>query len=293
MTNSVIKPLLLIHGGAGNLTPSNARAPQSLTALREALRAGWTILERGGPAIEAVQTAVVCMEDSGMFSAGKGAAHDELGHATLDAAIMDGRTCEAGAIAAVPWVRNPIVGARWVMQHTRHVLMAGAGAEALLQAHGIVFETPEYFEPAHAAAAPRHGTVGAVALDSVGTTAAGTSTGGIAGKRAGRVGDSPLIGAGTYADEEVAVSATGQGEFFIRAVFAYRVAAQLEQGHTVEQAVQSALQTVARMGGQGGAIAVTAKGSWTMQMTSLGMFRGVVGAEVPAQVAIFHEELTS
>lgn len=284
-------PRLLIHGGAGNLDPATARADEARPALAAALRAGFAVLERGGRALDAVQTAVVVLEDSGLFSAGKGACEDAAGDVTLDAAIMDGVSRAGGAVASVAGVRNAIVGARRVLEHTPHVLLVGAGAESFLREHQVPFAPRSYFQPAYAAAAPRHGTVGAVALDAQGHLAAATSTGGILGKRPGRVGDSPILGAGTYADETCAVSATGQGEFFLRSVFAFRVARDVAAGRDVGEALRAGLADVQTLGGRGGALVLAADGRWGMHLTTPGMFRGVLGAGQAPQVAVWDEAL--
>jgi len=257
--------------------------------LQAALDAGWNVLSRGGTALDAVQAAVLVMEDSGAFSAGKGAVQDCEGQVTLDAALMNGKDQRAGAVAAVPWLRNPIAAARMVMERTPHVLLVGPGAETFLRSQGVGQQDTGYFSPAHSAAA-KQGTVGAVALDEAGNLAAATSTGGTPAKLPGRVGDSPLIGAGTFANKTCAVSATGQGEFFIRTVFAYRVAAAVEQGATVQDAGNAALQAVARLGGEGGAIALTAQGDWAAPFITLGMFRGHADAQ-GKRVAIFPNEI--
>lgn len=289
-SHTPIQPVLLIHGGAGNLTRGSIDEAAARQALTAALEAGWRVLENGGAALDGVQAAVLCLEDSGCFSAGKGATQDSEGTVSLDAALMDGATRKAGAIAAVPWLKNPIQAARLVYEHTHHVLLVAQGAEAFLRHHNATFAAPGYFVPAHAAAAPKHGTVGAVAVDAHGQTAAATSTGGTAGKMPGRVGDSPILGAGTYADAYGAVSATGQGEFFMRTVFGHRVGAALALGQTVTQALDAALAEVTSLGGRGGGIAVSATGSWDMRLTTAGMFRGVRTVSGPPRVAIFRDE---
>lgn len=279
---------LLVHGGAGGIVPSTAHEDVTRPALHAALQVGWQVLQAGGAALEAAQAAVVVLEDAGVFTAGKGAVQDTNGDVTLDAALMNGANQSAGAVACVPWLRNPIVAARLVMEHTKHVLMVGSGATAFLQTRGAAFESPGYFSPAHNAAV-KQGTVGAVALDEHGHLAAATSTGGTAGKLPGRVGDSPLIGAGTYADQLCAVSATGQGEFFIRTVFAHRVAVGVAQGKAVRAAATEALAEVAKLGGEGGAITLTAQGDWFAPFNTKGMYRGVIDA-AGARVAIFSTE---
>lgn len=283
-------PVLLIHGGAGDITVDNTDQPRTRQALLAALDAGWAALVQGAGALAAVESAVLSLEDSGCFSAGKGATHDSEGQITLDAALMDGSTRAAGAIAAVPGLKNPIAGARLVMERTPHVLMVGAGAEAFLRAQNARFEPAPYFEPAHATVAPKHGTVGAVAVDAAGNTAAATSTGGTRNKLPGRVGDSPLIGSGTYADGGAAVSATGLGEAFIRTVFGHRVAVAIEGGAPAQTAVERALAHVTQVGGTGGGIAVSRSGDWGASFTTQGMFRAVRTAQGLRQAAIFAGE---
>ena len=219
-------PVIAIHGGAGavrktEMTPG--RAAQYRNALAQALEAGNAVLQSGGAALEAVTAAVVTMEDSPLFNAGRGAVYNADARQELDAAIMDGKTLRAGAVTCVERIRNPVLAARAVMEHTRHVLLAGKGAERIAKRQGLRFEKKEYFAtPARLAALKRnlqshHGTVGAVALDREGNLAAATSTGGYTGKLAGRVGDSPLVGAGTYADNRACIDRRGR-----RAIAIYR-----------------------------------------------------------------------
>ncbi|HEX7118167.1 MAG TPA: isoaspartyl peptidase/L-asparaginase, partial [Longimicrobiales bacterium] len=258
---------IAIHGGAGtirrgDMTPEAEKAYRA--KLEEALRAGYAVLEDGGTSLDAVVAAITVMEDSPLFNAGKGAVFTNAGTNELDAAIMDGATLRAGAVAGVKTVKNPILLARAVMERSPHVMLAGAGAEAFAAEQGLELVDPEYFFTQHRwdalqrikaeeAGKPvsepqgpqaffpddrKFGTVGAVALDRHGNLAAGTSTGGMTNKRWGRIGDSPIIGAGTYANNaSCAVSATGHGEYFIRNVVAHDICARVEYGgQTLEEA---------------------------------------------------------
>jgi len=295
---------IAIHGGAGTilrdaLTPELEAQYQK--ALTHCLSQGEVLLAQGGEALEAVEMAIRALEDEPLFNAGRGAVFTAAGTHELDASIMRGDTLMAGAIAGVTGLRNPISGARAVMELTSHVLLAGQGAEAFLRAEGLAFEDPAYFHtelrhnqwlevrgttqtrldhselPAHEG--QKFSTVGAVALDQLGNLAAGTSTGGMTNKRVGRIGDTPMIGAGTYADNRFgAVSCTGDGEFFIRAVVAYDVIAQVRYGHlNLEEAVRHTLhQTLMEIGGEGGLIAVTPTGDLVLDCNTPGMYRAWV-----------------
>ncbi len=282
-----------VHGGAGALPP--ARVARKLEAryragLEAALAAGYEILDAGGSSLDAVTAGVRVLEDDSLFNAGRGAALARDGSAELDAAIMDGKGRRAGAVASVRHVKNPVELARRVMEKSRHVLITGVGAEEFALEEGIAlvpnhyFHTPERKEQLDRALAgvtsseliPPQGTVGAVALDQHGNLAAATSTGGMTAKRQGRVGDSPLIGAGTYAKNGVcAVSATGHGEYFIRAVAAYHVCCGVEyRGLTLQQAVDDLLRVqIGPLGGDGGVIAIDAQGTIVMDFSSARMFR--------------------
>lgn len=278
---------LVIHGGAGR--HSAEREDEYREALEEALAAGYAVLEAGGSSLDAVVAAIVAMEDAPVFNAGRGSVFNGEGFCELDASIMDGRGREAGAVAAVTTVRNPIEAARAVMERTRHVLLIGPGAERFAVEQGFEPVENEYFqterrrrqfESADAGGADADewtgfGTVGSVALDREGNLAAGTSTGGLSGKMAGRVGDSPLIGAGTYADNETcAVSATGQGEFFIRASAAREVAARMEHtGAGVAEATEAAIGAVAALGGTGGLISIDREGRVAVRYNTRTMAR--------------------
>ena len=290
--------VMAIHGGAGvieatDMSPQMERAYRE--GLAEALEAGSRVLAAGGPSIDAVVAAVCVMEDSPLFNAGRGAAFTEEGRNELDASIMDGATLRAGAVTLVTRARNPVKLAKLVMERTRHVMLAGPAADALAEAHGLETADPDYFftqrrwdalqkmkSAANAqrlesvAEADKHGTVGAVALDAEGNLAAATSTGGYTNKMTGRVGDSPIVGAGTYASNAtVAVSATGQGEYFIRTVAAHTVSALMEfRDWNVEQAADHVIRIrLKALGGTGGLIALDRNGNVAMPFSTPGMYR--------------------
>ncbi len=310
---------LVVHGGSGNVTPRSvppAMAEQYRQGLERALKAGHAVLAAGGSSVDAVVVAIKVMEDDPLFNAGKGAVFTAAGRNELDAAIMDGRTGKAGAVAGVTTVKNPITAARAVMDHTRHVLLAGEGADAFAADRKLEIVPPSYFHTPHRweqlqraregnrlqldhDGAPRrssmketppepwevdhkYGTVGAVALDAQGNLAAGTSTGGLTNKLYGRIGDSPIIGAGTYADNgTVAVSATGTGEFFMRGVVAYDIAARMKYARqplseSVEHTLREALTD---RQGRGGVIALGRDGQLKMGFNTEGMHRGYVRAD--------------
>lgn len=303
---------IAIHGGAGAMPDHDALnecAQQYRASLALALDTGFAILERGGSSLDAVTTAVRMLEDDPLFNAGRGAALTRDGWVELDAAIMNGAQQKAGAVAAVRHVRNPVELARRVMEKSRHVLLVGAGAEefALEEDFTLVpnlrLRTDERrrqlaheqqgISVSDLMPAP-HGTVGAVALDGNGDLAAATSTGGMTNKRAGRVGDSPVIGAGTYAKNGVcAVSATGHGEFFIRAVAAYHICCAVEyRGLTLAQAAREVIHTNIRaLGGSGGVIAVDAQGNLVMEFSTAAMFRAARDANGRREIALFREPL--
>jgi beta-aspartyl-peptidase (threonine type) len=307
-TASAPRYALAIHGGAGaaprsQLSPERERRYRA--GLEAALDAGFALLERGGGALDAVTTAVRLLEDDPSFNAGHGAALTRDGAAELDAAIMDGRQLRAGAVASVRHVKNPIELARRVMEKSRHVLLVGSGAEEFALEEGLTlvpnhyFRTAERLEQLESEQRGRHvselmpaaaGTVGAVARDGDGNLAAATSTGGMTNKRPGRVGDSPIIGAGTYAKNGVcAVSATGHGEYFIRAVAAHHVCAAVEyRALTLDQAVRELLHEILpALGGDGGLIAVGARGRIVMDFSTEGMFRGARDSAGRREIAIY------
>jgi beta-aspartyl-peptidase (threonine type) len=301
--------VLVVHGGAGIMRKDldEAAEAEARADLERALRAGHKILVDGGSALDAVTATVEILEDSPQFNAGKGAVLNHEGKAELDASIMEGHTRRAGAVAGLHRVKNPIRLARAVMEHSPHVMMIGEGAEQFGQGQGIAFVDPSYFiterrqadlreaqakaaAPAAPAVDPKatKGTVGAVALDRSGRLASATSTGGMTNKRYGRVGDAPIIGAGTYADARCAVSATGWGEYFIRVGVARDICARVAyRGTPIAQAADEVLAEVAALGGDGGVIVLGADGSHAMPYNTEGMFRGSIDAQGKVHVAIF------
>ena len=285
-----MKPAIAIHGGAGVMRRDKP-GEQQRAVLKRALEAAY----EQKTALDAVTAAVVIMEDSPLFNAGRGSCFNADGEIEMDASIMEGEELRAGAVAAVRRIRNPVLAARLVMEKTRHVLLAGDGAERLAREHGLALEQPSYFATEQRLAALKrnlkyhHGTVGAVALDRDGNLAAATSTGGYTGKLPGRIGDSPLIGAGNYADNRAcAVSGTGLGEAFIRAAVAHDVAARMRyRGTSLAAAARAALANVARLGGDGGLIAVDRRGNVVMPFNSEGMYRGAIDRRGRTTVEIF------
>lgn len=305
-------PVLVIHGGAGvvrkEMTPEKEKAVRA--ALEKSLTAGYAVLKSGGASLDAVEKAIMVLEDDPNFNAGKGAVFNHDGKNELDASLMDGSTLRAGAVANVHRIRNPIELARAVMEKSEHVMLIGDGAEQFAQSIGMPLVDPKYFytearwkalqealqeEKAKAAEAgktPHHGTVGAVALDAKGNLAAGTSTGGMTNKRFGRVGDSPIIGAGTYANARCAVSATGWGEFYIRATAARDICARVEfRGDDIKKAADEVvLGVIPKLGGDGGVIALDKDGNFATPFNTDGMFRGWVDREGKIHVAIYAGE---
>ena len=298
------EPILVVHGGAGvvarQVTPERERVVRA--ELERALRSGYAILSGGGTSLDAVGAAISTMEDSGAFNAGKGAVFNHDGKNELDASIMDGATLRAGSVANVHTVKNPILLARAVMDKSPHVMLVGEGAEIFAKSIGMTPEPPKYFYTEmrwkelqealeEEKKAAHHGTVGAVAMDKSGHLAAGTSTGGITNKRYGRVGDSPIIGAGTYADAHCAVSATGWGEFYIRATAAHDICARMEYAHATlaDAASQVVMDIVPKLGGDGGVIALDDKGNVTMPYNTEGMFRGTIDAQGNVHTWIFKD----
>lgn len=304
---------LAIHGGAG-IARADLTAEQEAEcrkALEQALRAGHKILVEGGESLDAVQAAIIVLEDAPQFNAGRGSALTSAGTVEMDASIMDGSKPRAGAVASVTGVRNPIRLARLVMERTPHVLLMGKGAEDLAREGKLPFEPAEYFitpqsqeklrkaKEAKKSAGVRAtdltlltGTVGAVALDKKGHLAAGTSTGGLTNKMSGRVGDSPIIGAGNYAEDGVcAVSCTGHGEYFIRSVVAHDVAARMKYAKAdLTKATREVIhEKLPKLGGKGGLIAVDAAGNVTTPFNTPGMFHGWIKADGTVHVAIFEE----
>lgn len=308
-------PLLVIHGGAGveraGLSADEER--QARAALELALRNGYAQLAAGKPALDAVTAAISTLEDDPNFNAGKGAVFTHDGKNELDASLMDGATMKAGAVAGVHTVRNPILLARAVMEHSPHVMMTGQGAEVFAGEHGVTLVDPSYFrtekrwqqlqdalkadQGKQAAVSHRPGwkytgTVGALALDGQGHLVAGTSTGGMTDKRYGRIGDSPIIGAGTYANAKCAVSGTGWGEFYILTSAAHDICARMAYlNETPEQAGAKVInQDIPGLGGDGGAIVLSSEGQVAMPFNTEGMYRGWIGSDGVPHVAVFARE---
>jgi beta-aspartyl-peptidase (threonine type) len=314
MSHAAVSPVLVIHGGAGvirrDLDPVKEKAVRA--AMAHALQNGYAELKAGKPALDAVAAALTVLEDDPNFNAGKGAVFTHDGKNELDAAIMDGYTLRAGAVAGVQRVQNPILLARAVMEQSPHVMLSGAGAEAFAKEHGIALVDPSYFRTdarweqlqkalkedaakqphADVETAKHFGTVGAVALDVQGHLAAGTSTGGMTDKRWGRIGDSPIIGAGTYANAGCAVSGTGWGEFYIRTVAAHSICMKVTQMRVpLKRAAAEVInQEIPSMGGNGGAIALDAEGHISIPFNTDGMYRGWIGADGVPHVAIHGDE---
>jgi beta-aspartyl-peptidase (threonine type) len=313
MTDSASKVAIAIHGGSGIVTRSEMSAERE-AAIREVLeasvRAGHQLLLEGASSLEAVKTAVNVMEDSPLFNAGHGAVLNADEQHELDASVMDGATLDAGAVAAVRHIANPIDLALSVMTDSDHVMLIGEGAEEFARGQGFEMVEQSYFdtgfrreqlrkikalEDAKNAGDERdefHSTVGAVALDMQGNVAAGTSTGGTANKRWGRVGDSPIIGAGTYADNAgCAVSGTGHGEFFMRYVVAYNICNRVALGASVQDAADAVINDVlVKARGEGGAIAVDRDGNIAMPFNTEGMYRASIDTDGELTVAIYRGE---
>jgi L-asparaginase / beta-aspartyl-peptidase len=318
-----MKPVIAIHGGAGvileeKLTPELIETYHH--GLEFALDEGYKLLLQGAPALEATQAAVIALEDNPLFNAGRGAVLTYEGKCELDASLMDGATRNAGAITGVLGVRNPILLARLVMERSGHVMLCGHGAEEFARENGVAFEPPEYFlteqrihqwervrgtsttlldhsdkydiPPTELSEAERKsGTVGAVALDVNGNLAAATSTGGMTNKRWGRIGDSPIIGAGTWADQVVAVSCTGHGEYFMRYVAAYEVSALMRyRGLDLDNACRELIfNQLLPDGGEGGLIAVDRNGNISLPFNTPGMYRGYIDRDGKRGTAIFKQ----
>jgi L-asparaginase / beta-aspartyl-peptidase len=305
---------LVIHGGAGTIERgkmSAEREQEYRAALERAIIAGYEILKSGGSSLDATEAAVRVLEDDPHFNAGKGAVFTSAGTNELDAAIMDGKTLRAGAVASLKHIKNPINLARLVMEKSGHVMMDGEGAEAFAAANGVELVDQKYFYTEERWQAlqkmkeaeksgvggkkfivtdqDRHGTVGAVALDKNGNLAAATSTGGTTNKKIGRVGDSPIIGGGTYANNTTcAVSATGDGEYFIRSVVAHDISALMEyRGMKLQEAAQMVLDKVAKIGGTGGLVAIDHGGNVALPFNTSGMYRGHVGVDGEFVVEIY------
>ena len=306
------KVVLAIHGGAGAMERGSMSAEREQayrTKLEEALKTGYAVLQQNGSSLDAVEAAIQVLEESPLFNAGRGAVLTNEGTAELDASIMDGKTLTAGAVAGVKRVKSPIQLARMVMERSPHVMFAGEGAEVFAREQGLELVPNEYFRTeervkqlqrmkesgaARFESEPfeKYGTVGAVALDEAGNLAAGTSTGGMMNKRFGRIGDSPIVGAGTYADNTTcAVSSTGHGEYFIRGVVAYRISALMQYGglSLAESAAAVIHGTLTEMGGTGGVIALDREGNVAMPFNTTGMFRGYITESGETKVLIYRD----
>ncbi len=312
------KVVLVIHGGAGPVS-KELMTPELETLYRadldEALKAGHAVLKRGGKGVAAVEAAIKVLEDSPRFNAGKGAVFTHDGRNELDASIMDGGSGKAGAVAGVTTVKNPIAAARAVMDRSKHVMMIAEGADRFAKEQGLEIVDPSYFrtefrwqelrkalekekgrqpQSRRVEATPRDlGTVGAVALDHDGHLAAGTSTGGMTNKRFGRVGDSPIIGAGCFAeDASCAVSATGHGEYFIRHVVSHDIAARVKyKGQSVREAADAVVHGVLTPdAGEGGVIVLDAQGNWSTPYNSEGMYRGTITEDGAVRIAIYEDK---
>lgn len=306
---------LAIHGGAGTIRAA-AMTPEAEAryhaGLRESLAAGHRVLADGGTALDAVTAAVMALEDNPLFNAGRGAVFTRAGVQEMDAAVMRGQDRAAGAVAGIMGPRNPVQAARAVMERSEHVLLVGQGALDFCAAQGIDFAPADYFHTdqrwqalqdelaRQASASPdtrddaaKHGTVGAVARDRQGHVAAATSTGGMTAKLPGRIGDSPVFGAGTWADDETcAVSATGHGEYFIRWAAAHEIAARMRhRGDTLEAAASAVVEELGKIGGSGGLIAIDARGNVSLPFNSQGMYRGMIGVDGVAMTGIYREAL--
>ncbi|MBC7586962.1 MAG: isoaspartyl peptidase/L-asparaginase [Chitinophagaceae bacterium] len=298
---------LVIHGGAGTILKKNMSAEKEMAYLKSldsALQAGYKVLAAGGSALNAVETAIKIMEDNPLFNAGKGSVFTNEGKNEMDAAIMDGKTLKAGSVAGVTTIKNPITAARAVMEKSEHVMMAGKGAEKFAALNGCKIVDPSYFytedrwkglqkakqddslkaKSSSSLKQPsnrdyKYGTVGAVAVDMYGNLAAATSTGGMTNKKYGRIGDAPIIGAGTYADNNTcAISCTGWGEYFIRLVMAKSIADKMEYGNMSlkDAANEMVMKKLPALGGDGGLVAVDKDGNIAMPFCTEGMYRGFI-----------------
>ncbi len=307
----MMNPLIAVHGGAGTILPEQLTPALEINyraALERALKSGYEILKSNGSALDAVQAAVVVLEDEPLFNAGRGAVLTHEGKCEMDASIMDGATRKAGAVAGVCGIRNPVLLARTVMENSEHVMLCGNGAEDFARAHKLKFENEEYFLTEQRRQQwlsvkdtdkitmdhignneKKFGTVGAVALDSNGNLAAATSTGGMTNKRWGRIGDTPIIGSGTFADDTVAVSCTGHGEFYIRRVVAHEISALMRyKGISLQEACDEVVfNQLLKEGGEGGLIAIDKLGNSTLCFNTPGMYRGSIDAKGKCTVEIF------
>lgn len=303
--------VIAIHGGAGTILRSSMTEElqqQYEQGLHDALTAGYSLLQKGGSSIDAVEAAVASLEDFPMFNAGKGAVFNNAGKHEMDASIMCGKTLDAGAVSAVSNVKNPVRLSRSIMEHSEHVMLFGAGAEVFARQHNIDFAEDDYFynefrynqwqealkedrvQMDHSD--KKFGTVGAVALDKDGNLAAATSTGGMTNKKFGRVGDSPIIGAGTYANNNTcAISCTGHGELFIRSVVAYDISCLMEyKGLSLKEACDIVVHDkLVKIGGEGGLIAINKSGNIEMPFNSEGMYRACIDVDGNKTVKIYKD----
>jgi beta-aspartyl-peptidase (threonine type) len=297
--NDKIDFAIAIHGGAGTITRKNMTPEKESgyrSKLEEALNTGYSILEKGGLSLDAVEATIRIMEDSELFNAGKGAVFTNAGTNELDASIMDGSNLKAGAVAGVKTVKNPISAARKVMDETWHVMLSGDGADLFAKEQNLEIVDPIYFytqrrwDSLKKIQSEKHGTVGCVALDKNGNLAAGTSTGGLTNKQWGRIGDSPIIGAGTYANNKTcAVSGTGQGEYFIRGNVAYDISAIMEyENLSVGKAARKVISKLSDLGREGGVIAMDSHGNISMPFNTAGMYRGFRKSNSPAKILIYN-----
>lgn len=318
MISAQKKYVLVIHGGAGTILKSNMTAKQEdeyKAKLTEALKAGYAEIQKGNSSVDAVSASIMIMEDSPLFNAGKGAVFTAEGTNELDASIMYGKDKSAGAIAGVHTIKNPITAAIAVMQKSEHVMLSGVGAEEFAKEQKLDIVDPSYFWtknrweglqklkqkektttkkvsqstlPESYEIDQKFGTVGAVALDKSGNIAAGTSTGGMTNKKYGRIGDAPIIGAGTYANSQVGISATGWGEYFIRATAARTIAAKMEyQNKNIQTATQETIDEIGKMGGDGGVIALDKNGNIAMPFNTAGMYRGAITEDGEVMIEIY------
>lgn len=319
MMSAQKKYVLVIHGGAGTILKTNMTTEKKnayKAKLTEALKAGYSEIQKGNSSVDAVAASIMIMEDSPLFNAGKGAVFTAEGTNELDASIMYGKDKSAGAIAGVHTIKNPIKTAIAVMQKSEHVMLSGVGAEQFAKDQNVEIVDPKYFWtkdrwdglqklkqkeasnttkkvsqntlPESYEIDQKFGTVGAVALDKSGNIAAGTSTGGMTNKKYGRIGDAPIIGAGTYANSQVGISATGWGEYFIRATAARTIAAKMEyQNKDVKTASQETIDEIEKMGGDGGLIALDKNGNMAMPFNTAGMYRGSITEDGEIAIEIY------
>ncbi len=301
---------IVIHGGAGTILKKNmapGKEAAYIEKMQEAMAAGEAILKNGGSSLDAVEATIHIMEDSPLFNAGKGAVYTEAGENEMDASIMDGSNLMAGAVAGVKTIKHPISAARLVMENSKHVMMAREGAEIFAEQQGLEIVDPSYFKSERRwnsylrmkekqeaeEANKKHGTVGCVALDKNGNIAAGTSTGGMMMKMWGRIGDTPVIGAGTYANNKTCgVSSTGHGEFFIRNVVAYDISALMEyKGWSLEKAANYVVnEKLKTQGGEGGIVSLDKDGNIAMAFNTPGMYRGFIKSTGESGIFIYEKE---